>query len=406
MIADPFVSMVEVELDMDALVDIVDDEDRSSVVSSQAPGIPVSSTQAAASVSTKKPKATESKRRCRLCAKWQPEDCFPVICAYCRQCKQAVDNLAKQAARQNQHDYWKEVRNDEQELKKLVTRYLDTCPKSTDKGKRGTFNLASYREVFSASTSSGAKAKGRIMWEGYFVEFAQKPKGGSHTEAEARKRWKEMLEDPAVDKDDLGPAKAPRRCCVPTFDEVSHGSKLSHGKVQDLQTKKDTKNVSAEQAAKDRRMLLRGHERGALNKNGELLDFGGAVSGMLASSACGIGGTLGAGGSAFAGQGAFIPDISMLKKELEEEEAAAAAEDAPEVAATGNGAGGAAPDETEQENRGKKRPANAEAPPTKKQRWFDAEAAWSLGTFCAELDIHFCGCVFCSCVVGGDRVSN
>ena len=395
MIADPYVSMVEVEVDMDAMVEPMDDEDRSSVVSSLAAGHPLA--QSTPSASAKKPKVAESKRRCRLCAKWQPEDCFPVNSAYCRQCKQAVDNLAKQAARQNQHDYWKEVRQDEQELKKLVTRYLETCPKTVEKGKRGIFSLASCREVYSASTSSGAKAKGRMMWEGYFVEFAQKPKGGSHTEQEARKRWKEMLEDPTIDKDDLGPAKAPRRCCVPTYDEVSHGSKLSHGKQQELHSKKDAKNVSAEQAAKDRRLLMQGHDRGALNKNGELLDFGGAISGMLANSACGVGGKLGAGGSGFAGQGAFIPDISMLKREIEEEEAAAAGEETEGRASAGNGAGGSTPDETANGKPGKKRPADSEMPPPKKARWFDAEAAWTLGAFSVELDVYFFEGVFFTC---------
>ena len=124
---------------------------------------------------------------------------------------------------------------------------------------------------------------------------------------------------------------------------------------------------------------MQGHERGALNKNGEVLDFGGAISGMLANSACGIGCKLGAGGGGFAGQGAFVPDISMLKKEIEEEEATAATEDVTEEASAGSGAGGMAPDE-ESGKHGKKRAAEFEAPPPKKVRWFDAEAVWSLGT--------------------------
>ena len=373
--ADPISNMVEVELDTEACADMDwQDEDKKSTCSS------LTTAPQPVPAPSKKSKEKETKRRCRLCTKWQPEDCFPVNSAYCRCCKQAVDNLAKQAARQNQHEYWKETRKDEQELKKLVTRYLDTCPKGADKSKRGNFCLASYREVYAASSSSGAKARGRMMWEGYFVEFAQKPKGGSHTEEEARKRWKEMLEDPDVEKDNLGPTKSPRRCCVATYDEVSHGSKLSHAKTQDLLIKKDAKNVTHEQAAKDRRALLQGHERGALNKNGELLDFAGAISGMLANSSCGVGGKLGAGGGGFAGHGAFVPDISMLKKEIEEDDSGAALEGSTEEANAVKGAGGGTPDE-ESGKSDKKRPAELETPPPKKAKWFDAEAAWNLDTF-------------------------
>ena len=382
--------MDEVEVDAEAFAEMNwEDEDRKSVASSLATALPSLSDPKPPSKKSKQ----ESKRRCRMCAKWQPEDSFPVNSAYCRCCKQAVDNLAKQAARQNQLEYWKEVRKDEQELKKLVTRYNDTCPRGAEKSKRGNFSLASYREVYAASSSSAAKARGRMMWEGYFVEFAQKPKGGSYTEEEARKRWKEMLEDPDVEKDNLGPAKSSRRCCVATYDEVSHGSKLSHAKTQDLLIKKDAKNVSAEQAAKDRRSLLQGHERGALNKNGEILDFAGAISGMLANSSCGVGGKLGAGGGGFAGHGAFVPDISMLKKEIEEDESGAAPGGSAEEPNAGKGAGGGAPDE-ESGKPGKKRPAEQESPPPKKAKWFDAEAAWNLETlhlasFFAECDVAF-----------------
>lgn len=401
----PFGSMVELEMDVDAMMLGSDFGDNETVASSDAPA-----PKLGPSPPPKPPKPTDAKRRCRLCVKWQPEDNFPVNCAYCRNCKQAVDNLAKQAARQNETEYWKGVRQDETKLKSLVAHYLSQCPKSGDKNKRGAFNIASCREVFSATTSSGVKARGRMMWEGYFVEFAQKPKGGSHTEEEARKKWKEMLEDPSVEKDELGPAKASRRCCVPMFDEVAHGSKLTHGKEQILQKNKDSKNVTVEQAGKDRRLLLQGHERGALSKNGEHLDFGGAVSGMLSSNACGTGGTkLSASGSGFAGQGAFIPDISALRRDMEEEEMEAA-ELADEKNKDSGDAGGEAPTETEKGSKGTKRTAGSEAllPPPKKTRWFDSEAARDLEILLAELlcGSGVCFSLFCFfCVTKGSALA-
>jgi len=388
--------MDELEVDDVAMLggEYDDEEDRSSMTSSvimprgaggQTPGTGGAGGQAPGGsgaggqtlASKRKAQPTEAKRRCRLCQKWQPEDNFPINSAHCRECKQAVDNLSKQAIRQGEQDWWKKNRNDEQELRKLVSRYMATCPKGVERGKRGVFNLVSYREVYTASTSSAAKARGKMMWEGWYVEWAQKPKGGSYSEQDARRRWREMLEDPAVEKDDKGPPQAPVRCLVAVADEVSFGSKLSHAKTQEMQSKKDQKNVAAEVAARDRRLLLQGHERGALNKNGEALDFTGAMTGMLANSSCGVSGKLGAGGSAFAGQGEFIPDIKVLKEDLEDEEAAPDADK--------RGAGGEAPDgsagtgSTTASSGAQKRPAETDLPPAKKARWFDSAAVRALG---------------------------
>ena len=239
-----------------------------------------------------------------------------------------------------------------------------------------------------------------MMWEGYFVQFAQTAKGGFYSEVEATHLWHEMRRDPAVDKDNLGPAKTPTRCRVPTYDEVSHSIKFTHDKKQGLQSKKDTKNVFAEQVAKDRRLLLQGHEQGALNKHGEVLDFQGAISGMPSSSACGTGGKFGAGGSGFAGQGAIIPDISVLRGELEEKgEATAGTENAKEGAANGDDAGGNAPEETKKGDRGSKRLGDGEPPLPKKQRWFDFDAARSSETFCLQSLMFLCAGICIRCLI-------
>ena len=371
--------MDEVEAEFDCPCQEEEEEDdASTVVSSEFPKKQSSCSKggsaggSAPDASASRKDKKESKRRCRLCLKWQMEDQFPVNSAYCRECKQAVDNLAKQAARQKESDWWKKIRNEDAELRKLVSKYTSTCPKMTDKGKRGVFNLVTYRETYTASTSASAKVKGRLMWEEYYVEFAKKPKGGSLSEAAARQKWKDMVADPEVEKDENGPPEAPTRCLVAMFDEVTQGSKLTHGKSQELQSKKDAKNVTMEQASKDRRSIMMGHERGSLNRHGEALDFAGALSGMLANTASGSGGKVAAPGSAFAGKGAFIPYVKVLREELEEDEA----EKQPA------GAGGSAPGSKDSEAASdptKKRAGGespgGDPPPAKKPRWFDAAAA-------------------------------
>ena len=77
---------------------------------------------------------------------------------------------------------------------------------------------------------------------------------------------------------------------------------------------KDGKNVTTEEVEKQRRALLRGHQRG-LGKDGEA-DFGSIASAMLANGSGGLGG--GAAQSAvaaFKGTGAFVPDVRALAEE-------------------------------------------------------------------------------------------
>ena len=182
--------MDEREVDDAARMDEPDEEDdRSSMVSSVAAwgmtagaGGTTPGTGSEAASGKKSNTKTEAKRRCRLCQKWVPEDTFPINSAYCRECKQAVDNLAKQALRQSEGEWWKKIRNEEPELRKLVAKYMATCPKKQERGKRGVFNLVSYREVYTATTTSAAKARGGMLGEGYNVEYAQKPTGGSQAE--------------------------------------------------------------------------------------------------------------------------------------------------------------------------------------------------------------------------------
>jgi hypothetical protein len=364
--------MGELEIDTDAMVDgfeKADGEDRSS-----------------AAASTPADPAPKSNKRCTLCSRWLPDHLFPSNGWRCCECRNAYDRLAKQVIRENQQEFWEEIRNDAMELKKLLRRYSE----SHIMYSKTQFDLGSYIKEFSATTNSSANAEGIMMWEGYFVQFAQTAKGGSYSEKEARQRWHEMLGSPWVDKDNRGPARSPRRCRVPMYDEDS--IQFTHDKKQDLQSKKDTKNVFAEQDAKDRRWPLQGHEQWALNKHGEVLDF----------SVCGTGGKFCADCSGFAGQGTIIPDISVLKGELEEkEEATAGAENAKKGAANGDDAGGNAPEETKNGNCGSKRPGDGEPPLPKKQRWCDVDAidaARSSDKFCLQSLTFLCAgiCIRCS----------
>jgi hypothetical protein len=163
----------------------------------------------------KKPakKDQTTKIKCRGCFKWNPLEDMAINSPFCRGCKQMMDNLTHMAKQQNVAEWWREVRSDEQKLKQVLASYRDKCPQSKEKGKRGTINLVQYKEKFEAEASSAVTSRGRMMWSGHYLSFAQTPKGGGYSEREAKARWQQMKDDPDTIKDEKGPAHAPTRPC-------------------------------------------------------------------------------------------------------------------------------------------------------------------------------------------------
>ena len=86
------------------------------------------------------------KKKCRLCTKWFLEEEFALNSPYCKEDKNAVDNLAKQAATQNHTAFFKDIRGSEEKLKVMVQKYKKMCPFDKSKGKRGMFSYVASRE--------------------------------------------------------------------------------------------------------------------------------------------------------------------------------------------------------------------------------------------------------------------
>ncbi len=138
-------------------------------------------------VSSKKTKEDKSKKRkCKICLKLFLEEEFPVNSPYCREDKRAVDNLTCQANTQKVTDWWREARADEGRLRAMVGRYREMCPPS-QKGPRGKVPLLRFMEEFKAESAVHHLKRGKMMWKGYWMEFAQSTKGGKHTQDEAEK---------------------------------------------------------------------------------------------------------------------------------------------------------------------------------------------------------------------------
>lgn len=312
---------------------------------------------------SKKGKVDKSEtQKCKCCGKWFPKSECAINSPYCRRDKQSIDNLANQSARQGEAAWFAEVRRDEVQLRKLVTKYHESCPAEKTKGKRGTFSLVSYREEYKAESSVIVRDRGTMMNRRQYVEWAGSAAAGNMSEEDADKKWSEYECDRCVPRDLKGPPKAPLRLLIVTDNQVDFESAFKHAKVQQLTVAKDSKNVTEDEVAKQRRALLRGHSR-SLGKDGEA-DFGSIASAMLANGSGGLGGgAVQSAGAAFKGAGVFVPDVRAL---AEDEEAAG---DDPTAEGAPQGAAG-----TEASNG---RPALAPAPErvAKRAKWFDAANA-------------------------------
>lgn len=322
-----------------------------------------------------------TKKKCRLCAKWFGEDDFSPNSPYCRDDKQAVDNLAKQANQQGQAEFFKEARQNEEKLKKMVARYREMCPYDKMKGKRGHFSIVSYKEEFSAESAVVVAARGRMMTEGMFVKWAQTAEGGSMSEDEAKAKWVEYRGDPHVLRDEKGPPKAPLRIRINLYDDVDFTTATIHAKRQLCQANKEGKNVDKEDAQRQRRMILKGHDRGGLGRNGEEADFGGIAAGMLANTAAGAGSSSSP-GNAFAGAGALLQDIRSLVPDAEEDD-----EEAPPEGSEADGGRGLSAAEEPRKRGTESADAHGDdsSTPSKRPKWFDMESAVSKARRMAEL---------------------
>ena len=140
--------------------------------------IPESKAGTPATRSTKTKESRDEKKKCKICKKWFVLADFPLNSSMCRDDKQTVDNLYRQANAQGKGDWFAEVRADPERLETLVRKYEEKCPRQTFKTKRGTFNIVTFIDEFEASSQVKNTADGKMMWWGEYLHFARKPKGG------------------------------------------------------------------------------------------------------------------------------------------------------------------------------------------------------------------------------------
>ncbi len=292
------------------------------------------------------------KKKCKICQRALPMEDFALHSSFCRPDKQTVDNLAHQAKVQKEETWWQETRRDEARLRRVVRKYQEQCPRETGVRCRYAFAIVRYKEEYSASTAVRHLCRGRMMTKTRYVAWAMSQEGRHMTAKDAERQWTEWESDVDHIRDQKGPTEETLRLRVPMEDDVDFETTWSHSKTQELQAKRETKNVSEEEARRGRRGLLRGHERG-LGKKGEEMEYGAIAQAMVTKND----GSAAAVGSVFKGAGVFVADVARIEEELAEEDA---------VATGGQEKATATAPATDASSVGDS------VPPSKKRKWFDA----------------------------------
>lgn len=259
-----------------------------------------------------KPKKEET-RRCRLCRRQKCVADWPVNCPNCRDCKQALDNLARSALKQDQMDWWKETRADETKLRKVVERYQQDCPKQVLAKTRKQFNLTKYIEVHEAASGIVSDNVGVMMHRSRFLSFAQThehPKG-KLSQNEAETKWEEMANEAKLGqriRDQNGPESEPLRLRVECDTKISFRNQYMQAKRQEVQYQREQKEASTESIQAGRRAMLRDHESNS-GLNRDYTSIGNAMAARSDENA-----------SAFQGAGVYVPDINHIANDIEQEE--------------------------------------------------------------------------------------
>lgn len=246
---------------------------------------------------------------------------WPLKAPGCRDCKQAMDNLAYASKVQREEEWWRETRKDPKALQDAVRKYHESCPVDKETKKRlGKFNIVKYLEEFRSVSRVVQARPGLMMHKEMFLGWAQtwrNPRGQCKDTTAAETQWEEYqkaAESGELIHDRSGPSGG-QRIRIPTADAVDFQDSFEHSKSQLIQRGKDAKNLAKDAIAAGRRGLMRDHEK-SLGRDND--DFGSVAKAMVTNAAAGADAALsGSHQSAFAGPGVFLPDLSQMQEELE-----------------------------------------------------------------------------------------
>ena len=213
-----------------------------------------------------------------------------------RSCKRAYDSLKRLAVKQNETDWWADVKESPKKMKALVVDFLRMFPVAPGRGQSRAkgFKVAEYKEFMRSTTEVERRVMGKLMWEEEYIEFAKSTQGGGYTAGQAKEKWSKMASpESGVLRCMDGPEHAPLMLRVQTGIYVDNLNKFSIEKEMSMSNGPMKKPTEADIAAGCQKVFS-GHDVvGGL----EVGDLAGIAKNMLAAGA----GEKGDGASSFTG---------------------------------------------------------------------------------------------------------
>ena len=160
-------------------------------------------------------------RKCGTCKKVKERKTdFHADQGNCKQCCAEIRAFARAADSQGCSDKMQELaRTDPVSHSKVLSAWVKERQKASAAGEKIKFAIWEFAVSLQQREGARHESRGRMMWRGYYLSWAQTEEGGSLSEAEARSKWKDFEANRAIARDNKGP-HGHQRLKVPMFDDV------------------------------------------------------------------------------------------------------------------------------------------------------------------------------------------
>ncbi|CAE7825398.1 SHE10 [Symbiodinium sp. CCMP2456] len=299
-----------------------------------------------------KAKPGDSWRKCKQCNKFKEDSDYNEQQAKCKQCYNDNRSLARVAVRQNMKEDLEEMeKNDPKQHGALVKAFLKEREATKRGGKRLRFCIHTFTVKYKSQVGTRGEAEGEMMWEGEWLEEAQRAKHGFLSLQEARDMWAKWEKDEKHPRDREGPRNY-LRLFVKTKDKIIQYNDISREKEL---AKGANLGKKPSQSVVDASMKMLAGDQGM--EEHDLADFS-AVLSKAKTSFAGNGQS-----SALAGDGLLGPDVEELLQGVKAKMAKKRTSDDMD-------------DDTSEEagSEKAKKGTGGNPSPNKSEKWFDAES--------------------------------
>ena len=162
----------------------------------------------------------DGQKPCTICKKWHSLEEYAQGANKCKPCHRAYSNVGTAAKAQGELVWWHGVKDDPEELQRVVKAYHHKCPRLEKKRNQKNaiqekFRILQYNEERRRESQLLRDGVNEMMHLDAYIEHAAKKKYGGLTAFQARTKFMEVLmKAPGAVIDDEGPCEtmSSRRC--------------------------------------------------------------------------------------------------------------------------------------------------------------------------------------------------